>query len=407
MAGELSIKIYANPNRGKGDRKQLFVRLIYSRRKVEIALRHFVELKDWDPNRERCRQNNIVNTSLSKVEHDLLQIKQRLEYEKKNISAKRIKEIYQGKDEVDVMLLKKYAAYIDDLQNNSNLGKGTLPTYAKTFHLVASFLKSLKVTDINVKEVDLAFIEKLHRFLCAQPGAKNKYMMANTIYKHHARFRTFLLYLKKHQVISVSPYENFPMRYVESNRTFLTREELERLTNTSLGGNQSLEKVRDIFLFSVFTALRFGDAQKLKMSEIIREGGRWYFYHKEQKTQKHTKIPILPPAVEIIKKYKDSPERSIGLLLPRISNQKCNAYLKVVGEIAGITDKELTHHVARHTCATTILLENGVPVEVVQAWLNHSNIRETMIYAKLTNRVVNDAVSVEALHQNFATAPTG
>ena len=83
-------------------------------------------------------------------------------------------------------------------------------------------------------------------------------------------------------------------------------------------------------------------------------------------------------------------ERKItGNILPRISNQKVNAYLKTIGEITGIK-KKLTHHVARHTCATTVLLDNNVPMEVVSKWLGHNSMKTTQIYGKITSKRLSD-----------------
>lgn len=70
--------------------------------------------------------------------------------------------------------------------------------------------------------------------------------------------------------------------------------------------------------------------------------------------------------------------------MPKISNQKVNSYLKIIAELVGI-DKQLSHHVARHTCATTILLSNGAPMEATSKWLGHTNLRTTQIYGKITN----------------------
>jgi site-specific recombinase XerD len=153
-----------------------------------------------------------------------------------------------------------------------------------------------------------------------------------------------------------------------------------------LGGNQSLEKVRDIFLFSVYTGLRFEDAQALTMDRLSKDkAGKTFLTIEQEKTNEPLVLPVLEPAVKIVSKYKSSPERKIlNKVLPKISNQKLNVYLKVIADLASI-DKKLTHHVARHTCATTVLLSNDVPIEVVSKWLGHTNIKTTQIYAKITN----------------------
>lgn len=107
------------------------------------------------------------------------------------------------------------------------------------------------------------------------------------------------------------------------------------------------------------------------------------------KTNVKSHIPLLPVALRIIERYKDHPLcESRGLVLPVPSNQKMNNYLKEIAVLCGI-DKVLTSHVARHTFATTVTLQNGVPIESVSKMLGHTNIRTTQIYAKiLTRRLV-------------------
>ncbi|QTE39778.1 tyrosine-type recombinase/integrase [Mucilaginibacter sp. P25] len=71
-----------------------------------------------------------------------------------------------------------------------------------------------------------------------------------------------------------------------------------------------------------------------------------------------------------------------------LSNQKMNSYLKEIAGIVGI-NKELTFHIARHTFATTITLNHGVPIETVSKLLGHTNIKQTQHYAKLIDKKVS------------------
>jgi site-specific recombinase XerD len=76
-------------------------------------------------------------------------------------------------------------------------------------------------------------------------------------------------------------------------------------------------------------------------------------------------------------------------VLPVPSNQKMNDYLKEIAVICGIA-KILTSHVASHTFATTVTLQNGVPIESVSKMLGHTNIRTTLIYAKILDTKVSE-----------------
>jgi integrase/recombinase XerD len=166
----------------------------------------------------------------------------------------------------------------------------------------------------------------------------------------------------------------------------LTKDELQRLEEIVLP-NISLERVRDTFLFSVYTGLRFSDAYELKPSDIQKEkdGKYWITIKKIIKTERPYRAIVLGKALNIVNKYKV--ESAItNKLLPLISNQKTNAYLKVIADFANI-DKNLTHHCARHTFATIITLSNNVPIEVVSDMLGHSSLKSTQIYAKITDNL--------------------
>jgi len=152
-----------------------------------------------------------------------------------------------------------------------------------------------------------------------------------------------------------------------------------------------LSLVRDIFLFSCFTGLAYIDVKNLTKSHISLgiDGEKWIFTHR-QKTESASKIPILPVTQMIVDKYSEHPQcLNENRLLPILSNQKMNSYLK---EIAGICEinKELTFHIARHTFATTVTLSNGVPIESVSKMLGHKNLRTTQHYAKVLDRKVSD-----------------
>jgi integrase len=107
-------------------------------------------------------------------------------------------------------------------------------------------------------------------------------------------------------------------------------------------GRRSFALVKDIFLFCCYTGLAYADIYKLKRTEIVEgiDGGKW-ITTKRQKTDTPSRIPILPMAMEIMEKYEDHPQcENENRVLPVLSNQKMNSYLK---EIADLWDKEEYH----------------------------------------------------------------
>lgn len=106
---------------------------------------------------------------------------------------------------------------------------------------------------------------------------------------------------------------------------------------------------------------------------------------KAEKTNINSNILLLEVPLKIIRKYEGKTKND--LLLPVLSNQKINAYLKEIADLCGIK-KNLTFHLARHTFATTVTLANGVPIETVSKMLGHKNLKTTQIYARITNEKI-------------------
>jgi site-specific recombinase XerD len=89
-------------------------------------------------------------------------------------------------------------------------------------------------------------------------------------------------------------------------------------------------------------------------------------------------------------KYENHPQcLNRDIVLPVLSNQKMNAYLKEIADLCGIP-KALTFHIARHTFATTVTLSNGVPIETVSRMLGHRNLRTTQHYTKILEQKVSE-----------------
>ena len=176
----------------------------------------------------------------------------------------------------------------------------------------------------------------------------------------------------------------------EIEREALTELEVQKINAKSFSTDR-LNFVKDIFLFSCYTGLAYADVKKLRRTEIAPgiDGNYWIFTNR-QKTDTQSRIPLLPPAQAIVEKYKDYPTcGDSGHVLPVLSNQKMNAYLKEIADVCGIT-KNLTFHIARHTFATTVTLSNGVPIESVSKMLGHRNLKTTQHYAKVLDKKVSD-----------------
>ena len=194
--------------------------------------------------------------------------------------------------------------------------------------------------------------------------------------------------------IERSPFSGFKMSVNETHKTYLNEQELLLIAEKQVAIKR-LEQVRDIFVFSCYTGLAYCDVAKLTKANVVIgvDVDRWIFTNRA-KTNTPSKIPLLPISNSIVNKYADHPVTSrSGKLLPVMSNQRMNSYLKELADLCGIT-KELTFHCARHTFATTVTLTNGVPIETVSKMLGHKSLKTTQHYAKIVDKKVSEDMRV-------------
>ncbi|WP_229213772.1 site-specific integrase [Dyadobacter psychrotolerans] len=252
-------------------------------------------------------------------------------------------------------------------------------------HTVAFLQCNYSTTDYDISRIDFAFIANYELYLRSVPKMGN-----NAVVKHMKMFRKIVNICWGNGWMNFDPYLNFKGKFKKVDKAILTWAELDLMANKEFASDR-LAQVRDTFLFCCFTGLAYSDVQKLEKRQIARgiDGEQWIFTQRT-KTNVKLHIPLLPEALQLIDRYKDHPLcESRGLVLPVPSNQKMNDYLKEIAVICGI-DQVLTSHVARHTFATTITLQNGVPIESVSKMLGHTNIRTTQIYAKILDTKVSE-----------------
>ena len=186
------------------------------------------------------------------------------------------------------------------------------------------------------------------------------------------------------------PFAKYKQHFDKVERFYLTKEELSAIENKKFS-IERLQTVKDLFLFSCYTGLAYIDTMNLTAGNIVKgiDGNDWLITSR-QKTDTDVRIPLLPQAEELIKKYHNHPKAvNYGTLFPVISNQKMNAYLKEIADLCNI-NKAITFHIARHTFATTVTLSNGVPIESVSKMLGHTTIRSTQVYAKVVEQKLSE-----------------
>lgn len=402
MRANITVKFFLKKTNQKEFHHKICGRIMCNRKKNEFATDIFILQEEWNHAYDRCFTNTLVNQKLAMIESNIYRIKEQLLLEGHSISSKLIKDVYFGKDKIRYGIVEFIDRYIEKKNKVETLSDSYKGKFKNIRRLVSQFVKKEHQTnDLMLSRVDYAFISSFDDFLHNQKSIQYKKPYSpTTIYKLHNFLRTVLIQAFKEGTIKKQPYIDFRLKKVKTDIKYLTTAELIRLENLQLNGNGTLQKSLDIFLFSVYTGLRFRDAQFLTIDNIDTSSSSCDFIiTKQEKTNDIVEIPILKPTQIILDKYKDSTDRiNQKRLIPTISNSRINFYLKVIGELAEIKLK-LTHHVARHTCATTVLLENNVSMEQVSKWLGHADISSTKVYGQITKSRLN--LTAEKLNTNY------
>ena len=209
-------------------------------------------------------------------------------------------------------------------------------------------------------------------------------------------FKRIIILARNNGLIVHDPFANYKIQLKKVDRGYLTEQEMNKIIQKKFP-TKRLEQVRDIFIFSCFTGLAYIDVKELTKNHIrISFDGNIWIMTKRHKTKVNVNVPLMDIPKKILQKYEG--ELPDDKILPVLSNQKMNAYLKEIADVCGIT-KNLTFHLARHTFATTVTLAKGIPIETVSKMLGHTNIQTTQIYARITNDKISK--DMEGLSEKF------
>jgi integrase len=220
---------------------------------------------------------------------------------------------------------------------------------------------------------------------------------SNTTAKFMQFFKRIILIARNNGIIVGDPFANYKIRLQKVDRGYLSEDEITKILELNLV-SERLEHVRDLFIFSCFCGLAYIDVAGLRKEHIRKSfDGNLWIMTKRVKTGVDVNVPLLDIPKMILDKYKDKLPN--GKILPVISNQKLNSYLKEIADLCGIK-QNLTFHLARHTFATTTTLGKGVPIETVSKMLGHTNIETTQVYARITNNKISS--DMKGLSEQFS-----
>ncbi|TXD53656.1 site-specific integrase [Polaribacter sp. IC063] len=292
--------------------------------------------------------------------------------------------------DIDIIkLFEKHNYYFERKSIAGERSKASLQKYNRAKDLLLIFIKlKYRKTSFNLTDIDNQFIYNLETYLKYESTFKSKVGIShNSVVKYFQCFKTVCKYGIKRNLIRSNPFLCYDEKLVIQDAIFLTKDELKRIEAKEFS-TERLNRVKDIFLFSCYTSYAPVDVEKLTKNNLIKDSDDAYWIKTHRaKTGIKSNVPVLLPVKRIIDKYA---HLEGDKLLPTISNQKINEYLKEIADLCSI-NKKLTHYVARHTFATTVTLGNGVAIENVSSMMGHTRITMTQHYAKVLDvNVKND-----------------
>ena len=232
-------------------------------------------------------------------------------------------------------------------------------------------------------------------------SGENEYLSDSAVYNYHKCVKCLLNRAVACGRLDANPYDRLRGQFKRGEKEsveFLTEEEMQRFIDTKPPVGTEMDVAHDLFIFQMFTGLAYADMQAFDIKDykkvMVEDDGRadacgengsgkverWVNIGERVKTGAPYVSQLLPPVVEVLKKY--------GWKVPKMANAKYNICLKALGMVAGI-DRPLHSHLARHTFATW-MLRHGVPIEHVSKMLGHTNIQQTMKYAKVQPMMIYD-----------------
>lgn len=397
MSGKINVLFY--PKKSDTDTDGMvtvYARITFNGKRAELSLGRRIEEQRWDSRGGRLRGTTMevskFNRFLDTVKHRCFEIHDTLLREHQDISATIIKNIYLGREGKEWMVLEIFQNHNDEMESLLGKGftKGTLQRYRAAYKHVSAYIQhNYQRNDIPVRRIDHKFITGLEYFLKSKRNCEH-----NTAIKYIVNFKKIIRIAYANEWISRDPFFHWKASWKTKEKQFLTQAELDTLQNKK-SFLPRLDLVRDIFVFCCYTGLAYADVKQLGEEDIIIgvDGYRWIKMARK-KTKAISSIPLLPPAEAIIEKYSEHPYVLDGKgVLPVLTNQKSNAYLKEIADVCGI-NKNLTTHLARHTFATTVTLSKGVSISTVSKMLGHRSLKTTQIYAKVLDSKIAEEMSV-------------
>lgn len=394
MKSSCKILFYLRRDRVNKDGKApLFCRITVSGEAVRFNLTLSCRPEIWNSEFARAtgrgQEAMEINQALENYHASILKTYRQILERDNYVTAEKVRDSFLGFSKDNVTLLSIFDDIIAETESLIGISKtpATLQKYKVTRSHICNFMATkYKIKDINIKEIKYQFVSDFATYLRTVGKCG-----ANTTAKFLQFFKRATLIAIRNGWIVGDPFGNYKISIAKVDRGYLTDDELKKIIKKEFA-TERLAQVRDIFIFACYTGLAYIDAKQLTYENIVTGfNGKPWIKSKREKTNTNVNVPLMKVPLAIIEKYRG--KQPHNLVLPVLSNQKMNAYLKEIADLCGVT-KNMSFHLARHTFATTVTLGKGVPIESVSKMLGHTNIQTTQIYARITNEKIGNDMDI-------------
>ncbi|MFN8296351.1 MAG: site-specific integrase [Chitinophagales bacterium] len=388
-----AISFVLKRNKAKdADNIPIYIRLIINKHRLEISTKMYINAIYWDSKKHLSKKSysshKELNEHLLVLKNKLYSCYTELIQTNKPITAQRIKNLYLGNSNVNIdTIVQVSTLHIQEMEKflGKNTFYGNYKNYKTTHKYILEFMPLVyKKKDLPLDEINYSFIKQFEYFLQTEKNCKQ-----NGTMKQMQRLKKVLNWAIKNEYLTENPFKNYTISFKRYDRGYLTLEEISNIENLT-GLSKKLQYTKDFFVFQLYTGLAYSDMISLECNDIIKGIDNEYWIVKNRvKTDTKITVPLLPISLDILFRHVGDTTLSPGTkkVFPTISNQKINKNLKELGKLAKVK-KQLSTHLARHSAATTIWLQNGISLEVVSKMLGHTKISTTQIYGRIVEEKI-------------------
>ena len=346
----------------------------------------------WDVKNGRATGKSVeamqINLAVDKIRVEVNRRYQELMQSDGYVTAAKLRDAYLGIGVKQETLLKLFEQHNVEYRKKVGFSReiATWKKYCCVCKRVREFLAhTYHREDIPLKELNLTFINDFEYFLRTEKKCRT-----NTVWGYMIVLKHIVAIARNDGRLPFNPFSGYINSPESVDRGYLSQEEIKAVMNYKTA-NKAHARIRDLFVFSIFTGLAYADVKGLTTDNLqtMFDGNLWIITRRK-KTNTESRIRLLDIPKRIIEKYAD--QRLDNHAFDRPCTCHCNDILREIGKQCGIKNK-LTFHMARHTFATTITLSQGMPIETVSCLLGHTNIKTTQIYAKITNEKISRDMS--------------